>query len=97
MAHGAPDQQPTTGGVENRAGKEDPSEVYIQFVKEEQRLKQEDILSLQEYSLEERVERFRAMGPLRFMGKELDHEGKFRYNFSVIHNNGTSKFREGDF
>jgi len=77
--------------------KEDPSEVYIQFVKEEQRLKQEDILSLQEYSLEERVERFRAMGPLRFMGKELDHEGKFRYNFSVIHNNGTSKFREGDF
>ncbi|MBW2708600.1 MAG: DEAD/DEAH box helicase [Deltaproteobacteria bacterium] len=77
--------------------KENPSKAYIQFVKEEQRLRQEDILSLQAYSLEERVDRFRAMGPLRFTGKELDHEGKFRYNFSVIHNNGTSKFREGDF
>ena len=77
--------------------KEDPSRTYIRFVKEEQRLRQEDILSLQEYSLKERVDRFRALGPLRFTGKELDHEGKFRYNFSVTHNHGTSKFREGDF
>ena len=75
----------------------DPSRVYIQFVKEEQRLKQEDILSLAEYSLKERVDRFRALGPLRFTGKELDHEGKFRYNFSVTPDHGGSKFREGDF
>ena len=37
------------------------------------------------------------MGPLRFAGKELDHEGKFRYNFSVTADHGRSKFREGDF
>ena len=77
--------------------KEDTSLAYIQFVKEEQRLRREDILSLQEYSLEERMDRFRAMGPLRFTGKELDLEGKFRYNFSLTNNHGTSKFREGDF
>ena len=77
--------------------KEDPSRSHIQFVAEQQRLRQEDILSLQEYSLTERVERFRAMGPLRFTGKELDHEGRFRYNFSVTHEHGASKFREGDF
>jgi len=77
--------------------RENPSRSYIQFIKEQQRLKQENILSLQAYSLKERVDRFRAVGPLRFTGQELDHEGKFRYNFSATHDPGASKFREGDF
>ena len=76
---------------------EDPSRHYLQFVEEQQRLRQEDIMSLQACPLKERVESFRAMGPLRFTGKELDHEGKFQYNFFLIHDHGTSKFREGDF
>ncbi|OQY43631.1 MAG: hypothetical protein B6240_12025 [Desulfobacteraceae bacterium 4572_87] len=77
--------------------RENPSQSHIHFLKEQQRLRQDNILSLQAYSLKERVDRFRAVGPLRFTGKELDHEGKFRYNFAATHNPGASKFREGDF
>ena len=74
-----------------------PSGSHLQFIKEQQRLRQEDIRMLQSYALKERVDRFRALGPLRFTGKELDHEGKFQYNFSETHDPGACKFREGDF
>ena len=82
---------------ETEAKEKDPSRPYVRFVEEEQRLRREDVFSLQEVSLKERVERFRAMGPLRFTGRELDHEGKFRYTLSMEEDRGPSKFREGDF
>lgn len=70
---------------------------YLNFLEEERRLREEDILSLQEYSLQERVERFRAMGPLSFHGTHLDLEGRFLYEFQMDTEIGLSKFREGDF
>ena len=84
-------------GWETETEGNDRSRPYIRFVEKEQRLKRERIFSLQEYSLKERVDRFRAMGPLRFTGRELDHEGKFRYNLSMVDDHDPSKFREGDF
>ncbi len=82
-----------TGSAERRS----PGAHYLNFLEEERRLREEDILMLQKYSLEERVERFRAMGPLSFHGTHLDQEGRFLYEFQMEAENGLSKFREGDF
>lgn len=70
---------------------------YLHFLEEERRLREEDILTLQEYSLEERVDRFRAIGPLTFLETSLDEEGRFLYHFQMPSETGLSKFREGDF
>ncbi len=72
---------------------------YLRFLDEERRLREEDILSLQEYSLTERIERFRAIGPLSFMDASLDEEGRFLYRFRILREEktGIAKFREGDF
>lgn len=70
---------------------------YLDFLEEEKRLREEDILALQAYTLGERVERFRAIGPLRFQETALDDEGRFLYGFETALEAGLSKFREGDF
>lgn len=70
---------------------------HVRFLEEERRLRQEDVLSLQEHSLEERVDRFRALGPLTYEGTALDEEGRFLYNFRMPHSHSLSKFREDDF
>lgn len=74
-----------------------PGECYLAFLDEEKRLREEDILALQEYPLSERVERFRSIGPLAFSGTQLDAEGRFLYGFETAAEAGLSKFREGDF
>ena len=74
-----------------------PETRYLNFLEEERRLREEDILTLQEYTLQERVERFRAAGPLRFSETALDDEGRFLYGFQMAPEFGVSKFREGDF
>ena len=69
------------------------------FIEEERATQEKDIRDLQELSLAERVERFRALGPLRFTGTGLDNEGRFLYLFAVQDGAETrvSKFRQGDF
>ncbi|NIA19426.1 MAG: AAA family ATPase, partial [Xanthomonadaceae bacterium] len=68
------------------------------FIEAEKNQRERDIRSLQELSLAERVERFRALGPLRFMGTTLDEEGRFLYLFSLVDRQaGVAKFRSGDF
>ncbi len=69
---------------------------FLRFIKEEQRLKENDILKLQEQTLQERILQFRAIGNLRFDHTSLDHEGRFLYIFTVS-SSSPSKFREGDF
>jgi hypothetical protein len=81
-------------GVEDRDASAAP---YLRFLEEERRLREEDILSLQESSPEERMERFRSMGPLTFEGATLDEEGRFLYSFRISPENALSKFREDDF
>ena len=70
---------------------------YLRFIKEEQRLQEEDILTLQELTLGERMLRFRALGHLRIDHTRLDHEGRFLYGFKCSRETRPSKFRPGDF
>lgn|GEM_PF-399133 len=74
-----------------------PAKRYLHFLEEEKRLREEDVLSLQNLSLAERVERFRAMGPLVFTGTSLDEEGRFLYDFKIPPGGAASRFREDDF
>jgi len=77
-------------------GPETEGEAYLNFLEEERRLREEDVLELQAYPLKERVARFRALGPLHFEETALDEEGRFCYVLSGSEI-GLSKFREGDF
>lgn len=76
-----------------------PGAAYLRFLDEEKRLHEEDVSALQELPLAERVERFRAIGPMLFEHSLLDHEGRFLYRFKMAEEGrtGFSKFREGDF
>ena len=74
-----------------------PQTAYLNFLSEERRLREEDVLALQALSLSERVERFRALGPIRFRKTTLDDEGRFLYEFQIAPEIGLSKFRTGDF
>ncbi|MCI5165099.1 MAG: DEAD/DEAH box helicase [Candidatus Electrothrix sp. GM3_4] len=69
------------------------------FIEAERAFQEKDIKKLQELSLAERVERFRALGPLHFNGIGLDNEGRFLYLFEVVDcaESRLSKFRQGDF
>jgi superfamily I DNA and/or RNA helicase len=70
---------------------------YLRFIKEEQRLQENDILTLQERTLQERMMRFRAIGYLSFGHTRLDHEGRFLYILKTSRETRPSKFRRGDF
>ena len=70
---------------------------YLRFIKEEQRLQENNILTLQELTLEERMLRFRAIGYLSFGHTRLDHEGRFLYILKTSRETSPSKFRKGDF
>ncbi|WP_457552783.1 DEAD/DEAH box helicase [Desulfobacula sp.] len=70
---------------------------YLRFIKEEQRLQEEDILKVQELTLQERMLQFRAIGYLKFSHTRLDHEGRFLYILTPSRKTRSSKFRKGDF
>ncbi|MBI4532297.1 MAG: AAA family ATPase, partial [Candidatus Latescibacteria bacterium] len=88
------EQRNWEGTLDGESAQETP---YVNFLEEERRLREEDILALQEYTLQERVDRFRAIGPLTFSEMSLDDEGCFLYGFHTSPEVGLSKFREGDF
>ncbi len=79
----------------------------LEFIAAEKLYRQKDIAGLMELTLAERCKRFRAMGPLQFIGTSLDEEGKFVYRFSRFSGDGEdhgadrrsvpAKFRSGDF
>jgi len=70
---------------------------FLDFIQEEARLKENDILACQEQSLQERMDQFRAIGYLKFCHTRLDHEGRFLYIFKTTRQAFFSKFRTGDF
>ncbi len=79
-------------------GELDRSAACRQFIEAERMQQETDLRDLQELSLAERVERFRALGPLRFSGTTLDDEGRFQYLFTLDDRRlGMAKFRPGDF
>ncbi|NOY70554.1 MAG: DEAD/DEAH box helicase [Deltaproteobacteria bacterium] len=73
------------------------AEGYKRFIEAERSYGEMEMAILQELSLAERVERFRAMGPLRFIGTVLDDEGRFLYKFDIAKGAGLARFRRGDF
>ena len=85
----------------------DLSDACLQLIEAERSYQQRDIAALMDLTLPERVERFRALGPLDFTGTSLDEEGKFTYLFAPSEDDSNlrednrrkipAKFRAGDF
>ncbi|SLM28913.1 DEAD/DEAH box helicase domain protein [Desulfamplus magnetovallimortis] len=73
------------------------SATVARFISEERRLKEEDILDLQELTLHERMEKFRSLAYLRFRKTRMDEERNSLYIFSTTKKTMPSKFRAGDF
>lgn len=73
------------------------SRSFTTFIQEEQRLKEADIMMLQEQPLEERMLRFRSLGYLKFHQTRLDDYGRFVHIFWPTDQTLPAKFRQGDF
>jgi replicative superfamily II helicase len=67
------------------------------FLERQQDWRQQDILTVQQLPLAERVERYRALGPLAFQETTLDVEGRFLYHFRLPPETPPGRFRAGDF
>ncbi len=68
----------------------------VDFLEQQRSWRERDILALQRLPLAERVERYRALGPLAFQGTTLDAEGRFLYHFRLPLQVPTARFRVGD-
>ena len=67
------------------------------FLIQQRRWRERDIVALQRLPLRERVERYRALGPLTFETTSLDPEGRFLYHFRLPPEATPGRFRPGDF
>jgi AAA domain-containing protein/PD-(D/E)XK nuclease superfamily protein len=67
------------------------------FLEQQRRWRERDILALQRLPFAERAERYRALGPLTFQGTRLDTEGRFLYQFQLPPETPPGRFRQGDF
>jgi Lhr-like helicase len=67
------------------------------FLVQQRRWRERDIVALQRLPLRERVERYRALGPLTFETTSLDFEGRFLYHFRLPPEAIPGRFRPGDF
>ncbi len=70
---------------------------YTTFIREEQRLKEADIMMLQAQPIEDRMLRFRSLGYLTFHQTRLDNTGRFIHIFKPTEQTRPAKFRQGDF
>ncbi|MDY0220288.1 MAG: DEAD/DEAH box helicase [Desulfobacterium sp.] len=70
---------------------------YTNFIREERRLKEAEVMMLQELPLEERMLRFRSMGYLKFDHTRLDDQGRYLFIFKATSETLAAKFRCGDF
>lgn len=70
---------------------------YVAFLEQQRRWRERDVLTLQRLPLTERVERYRALGPLTFTTTSLDEEGRFLYHLQLPAEATPGRFRPGDF
>ncbi|MGH8057294.1 MAG: AAA domain-containing protein, partial [Candidatus Entotheonellia bacterium] len=79
----------------------DPGEALeracVEFLEQQRHWRERDIVALQQLPLAERVERYRALGPLAFEEATLDAEGHFLYHFRLPTEAPPARFRAGDF
>ncbi|RUM41996.1 MAG: Lhr-like helicase, partial [Desulfocapsa sp.] len=74
------------------------TQACLNLIESEKEYRQRDMEALMDMSLAERVERFRAIGPLDFSGTRLDETGKFIYLLTkTTPPYIPAKFRAGDF
>ena len=69
----------------------------VDFLEQQRRWREQDILALQRLPLIERAERYRTLGPLAFQEATLDAEGRFLYQFRLPPEAPPARFRAGDF
>jgi superfamily II DNA/RNA helicase len=69
----------------------------VEFLEQQRRWRERDILALQRLPLTERVERYRALGPMTLQRITLDAEGRFLYHFQLPPEAPPARFRAGDF
>lgn len=69
----------------------------LAFLQQQQQWREQDILAVQQLPLAERVERYRALGPLEFEDTRLDAEGRFLAHFRLPPDSLPGRFRAGDF
>jgi replicative superfamily II helicase len=69
----------------------------VNFLQLQQHRRERDMLALQRLPLQERVARYRALGPLEFQDTTLDAEGRFLAHFRLPPDDTPSRFRVGDF
>jgi len=67
------------------------------FLEQQRHWRERDIAALQRLPLPERLERYRALGPLTFEATTLDAEGRFLYHFRLPPETPPARFRAGDF
>jgi AAA domain len=67
------------------------------FLVQQRHWRERDIVALQRLPLRERVDRYRALGPLTFETTSLDPEGRFLYHFRLPSEAIPGRFRPGDF
>lgn len=79
----------------------EPHQVWEQrcvtFLEQQQQWRVRDILAVQQLPLAERLERYRALGPLHFEDTTLDAEGRFLAQFRLAEAAQPTRFRPGDF
>jgi replicative superfamily II helicase len=69
----------------------------VEFLEQQRRWREQDILALQRLPLAERLERYRALGPLALQEATLGTEGRFLYHFRLPPEAPPARFRAGDF
>jgi predicted RecB family nuclease len=69
----------------------------VAFLEQQRRWRERDMLAIQRLPLAERVERYRALGPLTFETTTLDAEGHFLSHFRLPPEAVPGRFRIGDF
>ena len=69
----------------------------ITFLEQQRDWRIRDIEAVQQLPLAERIERYRALGPLELEDARLDAEGRFVYHFRLPTQAQAARFRPGDF
>ena len=96
-AHLRSDWRQTDWTLSSPNGDHGLEQASITFLEQQRDWRVRDIEAVQQLPLAERIERYRALGPLEFEEAKLDAEGRFVYHFRLPAQSQAVRFRAGDF
>ena len=96
-AHLRSDWQQTDWTLSRPSDEQGLEQASITFLEQQRNWRIRDIEAVQQLPLAERIERYRALGPLEFEDARLDTEGRFVYHFRLPAQTQVARFRAGDF